>query len=143
MIHWLEISFQLPQFNFALKNIVAVSVFVLASLLGLSSGMTMAINGEGTPLPLDCTKKLVVRGPYRYVRNPMAIAGLVQGTAVGIWLGSWSILLYVLVGMFLWDRIVRPIEEFDLQQRFGDKFEDYQKKVRCWVPNREGYKDFK
>src|SRR5258708_14786234 len=30
-----------------------------------------ALRGEGTPLPMDPPKKLVVEGPYRIVRNPM------------------------------------------------------------------------
>src|SRR5262245_58286573 len=34
------------------------------------------IRARGTPLPLDAPKELVVRGLYRYVRNPMYIGVL-------------------------------------------------------------------
>ena len=71
----------------------------------------MVRDGKGTPLPLDQTNKLVVKGPYRYVRNPMAIAGLGQGIAVSVLLGSIHIFVYTLVGAILWQVVVRPMEE--------------------------------
>jgi protein-S-isoprenylcysteine O-methyltransferase Ste14 len=36
---------------------------------------------------------LVIAGPYRYVRNPMAVAGILQGIAVGWYLGSVSVII--------------------------------------------------
>jgi protein-S-isoprenylcysteine O-methyltransferase Ste14 len=34
--------------------------------------------GRGTPIPIDAPKRLVVRGLYRYVRNPMYIGSLLS-----------------------------------------------------------------
>lgn len=116
------------------------SVFALASGLGLWSGTTMALAGRGTPLPLDAPRALVVAGPYRFVRNPMAIAGLTQGACVGAHLGSWATLAYVAAGLVLWNWLVRPIEERDLEQRFGAPFRAYRDAVRCWFPHRRGYR---
>lgn len=63
-------------FHFPSQHFVATVGFIFASIIGLSSGITMSYRGEGTPLPTQCPRKLVVGGPYRYVRNPMACAGL-------------------------------------------------------------------
>ena len=64
----------------------------------------------------------------------MAIAGLAQGAGVGTYLGSPLVLVYVGIGLILWDRGVRLWEERDLEERFGDEFERYRASVRCWVP---------
>lgn len=117
----------------------AVVLFVLCSCVGLWSGLTMAVSGSGTPLPLDTARRLVVAGPYAFVRNPMAIAGLGQGAAVGVWLGSSLVLLYVLLGGLFWDFVVRPVEEAFLSSQFGPSYEMYRRHRRCWIPSLRPY----
>jgi len=118
---------------------VGVLFLVSFSILGLSSAYTMVKNGNGTPLPIDQTNQLVLTGPYRYVRNPMAIAGLGQGIAVSIIFASIPILVYTMLGAFFWQFVVRPIEEKNLQKRFGKAYEEYKQKTGCWLPNFKNY----
>ncbi len=141
MIYRLEGAIGLGTLRFAAPGwrVAAVVLFALCGTLGLTSGLIMAIRGRGTPLPLDCTRELVVAGPYRYVRNPMAIAGLGQGAAVGLYLGSPSVLAYVLAGLLIWNFGVRPGEEADLEVRFGAAYRDYRRRVTCWLPRWHGY----
>lgn len=113
---------------------LGVALLVLASGLGVWSATTMATIGRGTPLPSAMAATLVVAGPYRWVRNPMAVAGIVQGVAVGLMLSSWLVVTYALVGSLLWNYAVRPREEADLAARFGDEYAAYRNAVRCWVP---------
>ena len=82
----------------------------------------------------------MIRGPYAYVRNPMAMAGLAQGAAVGLGFGSWSVLGYVIVGGLIWDRLVRPAEEANLKATFGLAYKQYRNKVKCWRPRLKPYK---
>lgn len=86
--------------------------------------------------PLDTARSLVTKGPYAWVRNPMAIAGLLQGTGVALFLGSPIVLVYVLAGGLLWQLLVRPVEERDLLERFGAGYTAYRASVRCWIPRR-------
>lgn len=109
-------------------------LFGLLSILGLWSAFTMAKLGKGTPLPSKSAQLLVVDGPYRFVRNPMAVAGIGQGVAVGLIMTSWLVVLYALIGSVAWNTIARPLEEADLKARFGADFESYKQSVRCWVP---------
>ncbi|MDN4641014.1 isoprenylcysteine carboxylmethyltransferase family protein [Agreia sp. PsM10] len=111
-----------------------VVVLVLASALGLSSAFVMSTRGHGTPLPSAMPNRLVIAGPYRWVRNPMAVAGVLQGVAAGLILSSWLVVAYAIVGSLLWNYAVRPSEEADLEARFGDDFVRYADDVRCWWP---------
>ena len=115
---------------------LGIILFSAAGTLGLLSGMSMAVFGRGTPLPMDCPNQLVVVGPYRYLRNPMVVAGLSQGVAVGLMMGSISVIFYSLLGAPVWNFLVRPWEEADLEQRFGDSYRYYRDNLPCWIPSR-------
>lgn len=117
---------------------VGVGVFVMASALGIWSAVTMSTRGAGTPLPAAMPNRLVVAGPYLWVRNPMAVASIVQGIAVGLMLSSWLVVVYAIAGALLWNYAIRPHEEADLEQRFGHDFRRYRDSVRCWIPQLPG-----
>jgi len=124
----------IPPFKFVGQRQLGLILLLGFSALNLWSGGVLSRRGEGTPLPLECPRKLVVSGPYSYVRNPMAIAGLGQGLAVVLWLGSWAGLVYVAMGVLVWQYWARPPEERDLKSRFGSSYEQYRQSVRCWWP---------
>lgn len=117
----------------------AAALFVAFSALNLWTGFTLATMGQGTPLPLESPRRLVVGGPYARVRNPMALAGLGQGMALALASGSWPVLVYVAAGALLWNYGLRPSEERDLLRRFGPAYAEYRRRVRCWVPSLRAY----
>ncbi|ASD21760.1 hypothetical protein B7495_06335 [Cryobacterium sp. LW097] len=124
------IALQFPAFTVPL----GVAVLMAASALGIWSAIVMSTLGDGTPLPSAMPNSLVIAGPYRWVRNPMAVSGIVQGVAVGLILSSWLVLVYAVAGSLLWNYAIRPHEEADLEQRFGAEFRRYRDAVRCWLP---------
>ena len=90
--------------------------------------------GEGTLAPWDPTRKMVVQGPYRRVRNPMITGvGLVLlGEAVAL----GSVPIAIELGVFalanaLWMPLV---EEPGLARRFGAEYESYRREVPRWIP---------
>ena len=97
---------------------------------------TMATRGNCTPLPTASAPSLVIAGPYRYVRNPMALPGIAQGIAVGAYLGSYGVIAYSLLGAIFWHIIVRPVGERDLVERIGESYDHYRTSVRLWLPRR-------
>ena len=115
---------------------VGRALFLVASLPSLASGVVMTVAGAGTPLPVDCPRQLVIVGPYRYVRNPMALTGLLQALAVGLYRGSPAVLGYAVLGALGWNYGIRPWEEQDLRRRFGRPYDCYRAQVRCWIPRR-------
>jgi protein-S-isoprenylcysteine O-methyltransferase Ste14 len=94
--------------------------------------------GRGTPLPIDAPKKLVVRGMYRYTRNPMysgvilVILGWASVFALG-WLFVYALGVGVVFHLF-----VVMYEEPRLKQLFGEEYETYRAGVGRWVPHIRG-----
>ena len=96
--------------------------------------------GEGTPAPWDPPTRLVIRGPYRYVRNPMILS--VLALLLGESLLFRSCLLLGWMSMFFGTNSVYfPLsEEPKLRQRFGPDYEEYSRHVRRWLPRLRPYR---
>lgn len=110
-------------------------------------GLTLAIwtsalfvkVGEGTPAPWDPPKRLVIRGPYRHIRNPMILGVLLMLSAESLFFGSWPILLWTLL-FFAGNTIYfKYSEEPGLVKRYGDDYLAYKKHVRRWLPRIRPY----
>lgn len=134
LITIIEGRLSFPRLEFAYQKPIAVVLFVAFSSVGILAAIVMSRLGKGTPLPLDHASDLVVRGPYAWVRNPMAVSGIGQGLAVALFLGSPLVAVYAVMGSAIWQFIFRPLEEDDMADRFGESYENYRKAVRCWVP---------
>lgn len=92
--------------------------------------------GRGTPAPIDAPKKLVIRGLYRYVRNPMYIGVLTVILGWSILFRSWDVLLYGLVVSTSFHLFITRYEEPHLHDVFGVDYDAYRARVRRWLPRR-------
>jgi len=128
----LRLGWTSGQFRFRGQGWVGIALVTAFGLLGIAAARAMIFDGEGTPLPIAGTQRLVISGPYAYIRNPMAFAGIGQGIAVGIALGSGLVVIYALCGAILWDFCVRPLEETYLLSEFGADYAAYRDTVPCW-----------
>ncbi len=126
-------------FELEAVKMISIFAFCLFSLIGLWSGYTLTIYGEGTPLPFDATNKLVINGPYSYIRNPMAVCGIGQGIAIAMLAQSFPVFVYCLLGLICWNWVIRKIEEADLTMKYGEEYIQYCQFVKCWVPLFPGY----
>ena len=90
--------------------------------------------GHGTPAPFAPPARLVVRGVYRYVRNPAyeAAVALVAGQALV--LGSRAVLIYALCGAIFFHLFVVLYEEPTLRRTFDRDYEAYCRRVGRWWP---------
>ncbi|KPK25183.1 MAG: hypothetical protein AMJ61_12665 [Desulfobacterales bacterium SG8_35_2] len=90
--------------------------------------------GKGTPAPWDPPQKLVIRGPYRYVRNPMITGVLFMLLAESLLLQSWPVFLWLII-FYVLNKIYFPLfEEKSLKKRFGTDYLEYKKHVPRWIP---------
>ena len=96
--------------------------------------VTFAFIGRGTAAPFDPPRKLVVVGPYRFVRNPIYLGAAVAmlGAAMVLW--SWWLILYALVVLIVTHLLVILYEEPHLRQVFGQPYVDYLRTVHRWIP---------
>ena len=106
-----------------------------AGLAGLvDSFARFALEGRGTPSPVEQTEVLVASGLYRFVRNPMyvCVVTIVSGQALCLgqtWLFAYAGALLVVFHLF-----VLFYEEPNLRRRFGESYEAYCLHVRRWWP---------
>lgn len=139
VITMIEARLGAPTLQFSYQRPLAIVSFITISVLGVWSAVVMSRVGKGTPLPLDHAQDLVIAGPYRYVRNPMAVSGIGQGLCVALFLGSPLVAVYALMGSAVWQVVFRPLEEDDLERRFGQRYDVYRSSVRCWFPRLKAY----
>jgi protein-S-isoprenylcysteine O-methyltransferase Ste14 len=90
--------------------------------------------GRGTPFPLDAPQRLVERGPFHVVRNPIMAAELAVIWAEFLYFASLGILLYGVVISIAAHWMVVTIEEPELRERFGESYDDYCRRVPRWLP---------
>jgi len=107
---------------------VGIAIYLYTSFWGF------AIIGGGTPAPIAPTRRLVVAGLHRFVRNPMYIgvaltvggqAWLFHSRSIAIYLAGFALAVHLFVLFY---------EEPALQRQFGEDYERYRAMVPRWIP---------
>jgi protein-S-isoprenylcysteine O-methyltransferase Ste14 len=125
-----------PPERLGLPQVAGCIVSACGAALTLWCILSFAIIGRGTPMPLDPPRRLVVRGPYWYVRNPMYLgAGLALGGAA-LYYETAALGTYVSLFLLLMHTFVVSYEEPTLRQDFGEDYAAYCRHVRRWWPRR-------
>jgi protein-S-isoprenylcysteine O-methyltransferase Ste14 len=94
------------------------------------------VSGRGTPAPIDPPKELVVRGLYRFVRNPMYVGVLSILIGEAFFFESATLFWYGAAVFLLFNLFVIFYEEPALGRQFGKSYEDYLATVGRWLPRR-------
>lgn len=95
--------------------------------------------GKGTLAPWTPTQKLVVRGPYKYCRNPMITGVFFILIGETLFFNSLNIFIEVVI-FFLINTVYFILkEEPDLKKRFGAEYDTYKRNVPRWIPRFRPY----
>ena len=112
-----------------------------AALLGLGGGVGWLLCldafsrlGRGTPLPMDAPRRLVTVGPFAVVRNPIMASEILVLWAVALLASSAGVVLYALAASVAAHLVVVHVEEPELRRRFGERYEEYCRRVPRWLP---------
>jgi protein-S-isoprenylcysteine O-methyltransferase Ste14 len=116
-------------------QIISMFIGAFGAIIALWCVFTFAFVGKGTPAPFDPPRQLVIRGPYRFVRNPMYLgAGLALASAA-LFYQSWPILVYTAVFFLATHFFVLGYEEPTLRKTFGQAYDTYCRQVKRWWPS--------
>jgi protein-S-isoprenylcysteine O-methyltransferase Ste14 len=124
----------LPTWLTAAAVIIGAVLIVLGIALLAWTIWLFHTTGKGTLAPFDPPKRLVVRGPYRHVRNPMitGVVSILFGEALA--LQSPGLLIWAAT-FLLFNMIYFPlVEEPALNKRFGPSYDEYRRNVPRWLP---------
>jgi protein-S-isoprenylcysteine O-methyltransferase Ste14 len=100
----------------------------------IASFWRFVFDGFGTPAPIAPPRHLVIRGAYRYARNPMysTLLAIVLGQA--ILLGSLDLVAYGAAFWLACHLFVIFYEEPSLRNRVGNDYEKFRDAVPRWLP---------
>ena len=114
-----------------------IGVVLIAAGLAMliESFVRFAVEGRGTPAPPAPTEQLVVRGAYRYVRNPMyvAVAAIILGQV--LLFANWLLLIYAALVVLAFHLFVVFYEEPTLARTYGAAYDKYRAAVPRWFPH--------
>jgi len=135
---WLPLFVLFPQIRLRpvawnLPTFGAIALIAIGAAGYLWCALDFAFFGKGTPAPIDMPKYLVMRGPYKYTRNPMYISVLLIIFGQAIRYASGRITAYGLLVWLGFHIVVVVLEEPHLRQEQGAAYDEYCRRVPRWI----------
>lgn len=134
-LRWFERRAQWPD-AWAWHHTAGTVLFAAGVAVYFHCVWLFALRGRGTPAPFDSPKKLVWRGLYKWVRNPMYLSVLALIAGEALFLRSTHLLVYLICLACAVQLFVMGYEENALRMKFGAMYEDYKRAVPRWRPRK-------
>lgn len=115
-----------------LRHVLGWAV-IAAGVVLFASAVWLLRRAGTSPIPTEPTTALVVRGPFRFTRNPIYVGftAVYAGTAL-LLNALWPLVLLPAVFVIVQRRVIAR-EEAYLERTFGDEYRAYQARVRRWL----------
>jgi protein-S-isoprenylcysteine O-methyltransferase Ste14 len=137
---WIPLSIE-HHFSVKIASVFVAGILVMTigiTVLGLTI-YELGRSGKGTLAPWFPTGKLVIRGLYAYVRNPMILGVMTVLAGEAIAFISWKIFEWMILFLIINQLYFMVYEEPSLERRFGKEYLEYKRKVRRWIPRLKPY----
>ncbi|MDD5021384.1 MAG: isoprenylcysteine carboxylmethyltransferase family protein [Endomicrobiaceae bacterium] len=137
-IRMFENYMNINQFIHYPYNILFFLLFSPAGFLFIWYSYTyLIIYGDGSPCPqIGGTTKLVMVGPYAYVRHPSVIGKFFGVLGVGFLFGSPVFVFVIIPILTIWSAYYnRFIQEKYTEEKFGQAYVQYRKNTPMFIPN--------
>jgi len=128
--------FELGEFRY-----FGVLPIVMGVIVYLWCSFAFVFTGKGTPIHTMPPKKFVVKGLYRYIRNPMYMAFFLVLAGETLLFQSQGLLIYLLIMFGIFNIALMVYEEPNLRKRFGDSYIQYCKSVGRWIARLTPYQE--
>jgi protein-S-isoprenylcysteine O-methyltransferase Ste14 len=115
--------------------LIAAGLIVILEAFG-----RFAWQGLGTPAPVFPTRRLIVSGFYRHVRNPMYVAVTSMIVGQGLLFGEPWLFAYAAVVWLAFHLFVMLYEEPTLTRTYGAEYEAFRAGVPRWLPRLEPWR---
>lgn len=117
-------------------GLIAIAMFIVGTGIVAWCVWDFAAFGRGTPAPIDPPKHLVVRGLYRFTRNPMYVGILAILLGWTVLFFSRPLAVYTACVGAGFHAFVVFYEEPHLLQMFGEAYAEYRQQVPRWWPRK-------
>ena len=122
--------------NWGAGQIIGMALCAIGASIAIWCILALAVLGRGTPAPFDPPRQLVIRGPYRYVRNPMYIGAGLALTGAALFYQAAGLLAYAAGFLIVMHLFVVLYEEPTLRKTFHGDYDSYCQHVHRWWPTR-------
>ena len=109
-------------------------VGAFGAAITLACFLAFVFVGKGTPAPFDPPRRLVVKGPYRFVRNPMYIGAGLALAGGAMFYQTFALLGYLGALFLVVHLFVVAYEEPTLRATFGSDYDAYRQTTPRWWP---------
>jgi protein-S-isoprenylcysteine O-methyltransferase Ste14 len=134
LLYW-EFGSAAPAARVAPLPLIGLCSIVAGVALAFWGAYYLITFGSGTPLPFDPPRRLVTEGPYRFVRNPQAIAIALMVLGEIFVIESATLWLMLPLTFIYLELVVGPPEKRQLFKDFGADYQNYASRVRKWIPS--------
>lgn len=115
-----------------LGDTLGLALVLASAVLGWWGIRAMFQAGE-SPDPNIPTKRLVTIGPFAYSRNPIYLSLALFDVGLGLLFDNlWLFILLLLMLLYV-DRLIVGREERYLEERLGEEYREYKRRVRRWL----------
>jgi protein-S-isoprenylcysteine O-methyltransferase Ste14 len=120
--------------SFGVWQALGLGLGLAGAALAFACIVAFVFLGRGTPAPFDPPRRLVARGPYRFIRNPMYLGAALflvgfalfyQSTGAAIYAAAFCVVAHLFVVLY---------EEPTLRRTFGHDYDEYCQMVGRWWP---------
>ncbi len=129
-----------PFFGLAVLRPIGAILILAGVAILMDSFARFALQGLGTPAPVLPTRRLLVTGLYRHVRNPMYVAVVSIVAGQGFLLGNATILAYSVLVWLGFHIFIVGYEEPTLRKSFEAEYEAFCASVPRWLPRMQPWR---